>query len=110
MATDCILEKVTDKTRAVFMTHTRVSGLTEKLLAELEAHNIWLIEDVCDLTAAVSRKKGRNLRVMSNFSFYYAHHMSTIEGGMVCTNDDRLYQDLRMLRAHGMVRESSDQS
>ena len=35
--------------------------------------------------------------------------MSTIEGGMVCTNDDRLYQDLRMLRAHGMVRESSDQ-
>ena len=53
MATDCILEKVTDKTRAVFMTHAQgFHGLTEKLLAELEAHNIWLIEDVCNLTAA----------------------------------------------------------
>ena len=45
---------------------------------------------------------------MSNFSFYYAHHMSTIEGGMVCTNDDKVYQQLRMLRGHGMVRESTD--
>jgi CDP-6-deoxy-D-xylo-4-hexulose-3-dehydrase len=45
---------------------------------------------------------------MSNFSFYYAHHMSTIEGGMVCTNDSKVYQQLRMLRSHGMVRESTD--
>ena len=45
---------------------------------------------------------------MSNFSFYYAHHMSTIEGGMVCTDDPSVYQDVRMLRSHGMVRESDD--
>jgi CDP-6-deoxy-D-xylo-4-hexulose-3-dehydrase len=44
---------------------------------------------------------------MSNFSFYYAHHLSTIEGGMVCTNDADLYEDLRMLRSHGMVREAT---
>ena len=43
---------------------------------------------------------------MSNFSFYYAHHMSTIEGGMVCTDDPDLYETLRMFRSHGMVRES----
>ena len=43
---------------------------------------------------------------MSNFSFYYAHHMSTIEGGMICTNDSNLYEILRMLRSHGMVRET----
>ncbi len=43
---------------------------------------------------------------MSNFSFYYAHHMSTIEGGMVCTNDKKIYELLKMLRSHGMVRES----
>jgi CDP-6-deoxy-D-xylo-4-hexulose-3-dehydrase len=42
---------------------------------------------------------------MSNFSFYYAHHLTTIEGGMVCTNDPKLYQIIRMLRSHGMVRE-----
>jgi CDP-4-dehydro-6-deoxyglucose reductase, E1 len=45
--------------------------------------------------------------LMANFSFYYAHHMSTIEGGMVCTNDAGLYETVRMLRSHGMVRESS---
>ncbi len=44
---------------------------------------------------------------MSNFSFYYAHHLSTIEGGMVCTNDSELYQMVRMLRSHGMVREAT---
>jgi len=45
----------------------------------------------------------------SNFSFYYAHHMSTIEGGMLCTNDPDLYQTFRMLRSHGMVRESTSE-
>jgi len=45
---------------------------------------------------------------ISNFSFYYAHHMSTIEGGMVCTDDAEVYQQVRMLRSHGMVREADD--
>ena len=47
---------------------------------------------------------------MSNFSFYYAHHLSTIEGGMICTNNKKIYEVLRMLRSHGMAREVSDQS
>ena len=42
---------------------------------------------------------------MSNFSFYYAHHLSTIEGGMVCTNNEEIYEMLRMFRSHGLVRE-----
>ena len=42
-------------------------------------------------------------------SFYYAHHMSTIEGGMVCTDDENIYQELRMLRSHGMIRESNNE-
>jgi CDP-6-deoxy-D-xylo-4-hexulose-3-dehydrase len=46
---------------------------------------------------------------MSNFSFYFAHHLSTIEGGMVCTNDAACFETLRMLRSHGMVREMSRQ-
>ena len=44
--------------------------------------------------------------LMADFSFYYAHHMSTVEGGMICTNELRFYETLRMLRSHGMVRES----
>ena len=53
------------------------------------------------------RKLG-TLRLVSNFSFYYAHHLSTIEGGMVCTDDAGPLRDVRMLRAHGMVRELDD--
>ena len=45
----------------------------------------------------------------SNFSFYYAHHMSTIEGGVVCTDDEDFYQYARMIRSHGMLRECSEE-
>ena len=45
---------------------------------------------------------------MSNFSFYYAHHLTTIEGGMICTNDKKIYEIVKMLRSHGMLRESGN--
>jgi len=107
-----IMEKVTDKTRAVFITHILgLNGLTQELLDFLEKNNILLIEDVCESHGATF--KGKRLGSYghaSNFSFYYAHHMSTIEGGMVCTNNDEFYQALRMLRSHGMVRETTDEN
>ena len=105
-----ILSKITDKTRAVFLTHVQgFDGLTDELLAELKRRNIPLIEDVCESHGATHNgKRLGSLGWISNFSYYYAHHMSTIEGGMVCTNDHEVYQQVRMLRSHGMVREASD--
>jgi len=105
-----ILAKITDRTRAVFITHVQgFDGLTDELLAELKKRNIPLIEDVCESHGATHNgKRLGSFGWMSNFSFYYAHHMSTIEGGMVCTNDPEVYQQVRMLRSHGMVRESND--
>jgi CDP-6-deoxy-D-xylo-4-hexulose-3-dehydrase len=110
MATDAILEKVTERTRAVFLTHAQgFDALTDKLLAELKQRDIALIEDVCESHGATHNgQRVGSFGWMSNFSFYYAHHMSTIEGGMVCTDDDAVYQQLRMLRSHGMVRECND--
>lgn len=65
-----------------------------------------VIEDCCEsLGATRNGKKLGTLGLASNFSFYYAHHMSTIEGGMVCTDDQALYEQLRRLRSHGLVRE-----
>lgn len=105
-----VLTKTTDKTRAVFLTHVQgFDGLTDSLLGELKHRNIPLIEDVCESHGATHNgKKLGSFGWMSNFSFYYAHHMSTIEGGMICTNDSEVYQQVRMLRSHGMVREASD--
>ena len=68
--------------------------------------NIPLIEDVCESHGATYKgQKLGSYGLISNFSFYYAHHMSTIEGGMVCTNNKNIYEMIRMFRSHGMVRE-----
>ena len=106
-----ILSKITDKTRAVFLTHVQgFDGLTDELIDELRHRNIPLIEDVCESHGATHNgKRLGSLGWISNFSYYYAHHMSTIEGGMVCTNDPEVYQQARMLRSHGMVREANDE-
>ena len=110
MDTDKIIEKANENTRAVFLSHIQgFNGLTNKLLDFLRDKNIPLIEDVCESHGATHNgQRVGTFGLMSNFSFYYAHHMSTIEGGMVCTDDDQTYQTLRMLRSHGMVRETDD--
>jgi len=109
MDTGEVLDKLTSKTRAVFLTHILgYNALNQELLDGLDSRRIPLIEDVCESHGATFQ--GRNLGtfgLMSNFSFYYAHHMSTIEGGMVSTDDSDLYQTLRMLRSHGLVREAT---
>ena len=108
MNTKEVLRKVTPDTRAVFLTHILgYNALDRRLLDGLAERGIPLIEDACESHGATfeGRKLG-NFGLMSNFSFYYAHHMTTVEGGMVCTNDEELYEILRMLRGHGMVREA----
>lgn len=109
MDTDQVIKKLSPRTRAVFLTHILgYNALDQRLLDELKARKIPLIEDVCESHGA--KFNGRRLGTFglaSNFSFYYAHHLSTIEGGMICTDDETFYQSLRMLRSHGMVREVS---
>jgi CDP-4-dehydro-6-deoxyglucose reductase, E1 len=103
-----VLARITPRTKAVFLTHILgYDALTDEFLEALRRTGVPLIEDVCESHGATHA--GRRLGAFglaSNFSFYYAHHMSTIEGGMVCTDDDNLCQVLRMMRSHGMVRES----
>jgi CDP-6-deoxy-D-xylo-4-hexulose-3-dehydrase len=105
-----IIRKITKKTKAVFVTHAQgFNGLTKKLLAVLKKKKIILLEDVCESHGATfENKKLGSFGLISNFSFYYAHHMSTIEGGMICTDNKKVYQTVRMLRSHGMARESGN--
>jgi len=103
-----VLDAITPKTRAVFLTHVLgFNGLTDELIDGLKGKGIPLIEDVCESHGAVHKdKKVGTFGWASNFSFYYAHHMTTIEGGMVSTDDEDLYDMIRIMRSHGMVRES----
>ena len=111
MNNDQVIAKLNENTKAVFLTHAQgFNGLSEKLLQVLEEKKIPLLEDVCESHGAEFKgKKLGSFGLVSNFSFYFAHHMSTIEGGMVCTNDEKLYQVCRMLRSHGLVRETTNE-
>lgn len=102
---------ITDKTKAIFITHVLgINALTDELIQICKERNILLIEDVCESHGALHQdKKCGSIGFASNFSFYFAHHMSTIEGGMICTNDERFYEVCRALRSHGMIREMTNE-
>jgi CDP-4-dehydro-6-deoxyglucose reductase, E1 len=112
MDIDAVIAKMNSNTRAVFLTHVLgFNGLDDRLVAECKKRNILLIEDMCESHGATHKgAKLGSLGFASNFSYYFAHHMSTIEGGMVCTNDEKFYQTIRMLRSHGMIREMDSEA
>ena len=98
---------------AIFITHAQgLNALDQELIDYVQENNIFLIEDVCESHGVrlPNKKKAGAFGDLSCFSFYYAHHMSTIEGGMICTNSESFYQILRMLRSHGMLRESTNEA
>lgn len=105
-----VMKKINKKTLAVFITHAQgFNGLTKELLTELKKRKIHLIEDVCESHGAQhENKKLGTFGLMSNFSFYYAHHMTTIEGGMICTNDKKIFELSKIFRSHGMAREAKN--
>jgi CDP-4-dehydro-6-deoxyglucose reductase, E1 len=112
MSTNEILKKINPKTKAVFLTHVLgFNALSQNLIDVLKKKKIQLIEDVCESHGAFFKNKRLGCYgLISNFSFYYAHHLSTIEGGMVCTNNFKIYNHLLMLRSHGLLRETTDKN
>lgn len=73
-----------------------------------DAKKILLIEDNCESLGTVyTGEKLGNFGLASTFSFYVGHHMSTIEGGAVCTDSDTVATMLRLVRAHGWDRNLS---
>lgn len=107
-----VKKKINSNTLAVFITHAQgFNGLTKEFIKFLKDKKIILIEDVCESHGALlDKKKIGTFGLISNFSFYYAHHLSTIEGGMICTNNKRVYELARLLRSHGMARELNDKN
>lgn len=70
-----------------------------------DTRNIFFIEDNCEaLGTELSAGKAGNFGAMASFSFYVSHHISTIEGGMACTDNRELAEMLRIVRANGWDR------
>lgn len=72
-------------------------------------YRVQLVEDSCETVGSTYRGlKTGNFGLMSSFSLYFGHHISTIEGGVICTDNDKLYNFLLMARSHGWSRDLPD--
>ena len=94
--------------KAVFITHLIGLSAPVERIREIFPEAL-ILEDVCESHGVEDHngKKRGNNSIGSTFSFYFGHHMTTIEGGMVCTNNTELYELMRLKRSHGMAREGS---
>jgi CDP-6-deoxy-D-xylo-4-hexulose-3-dehydrase len=92
---------------------TNLLGLADdigEIQSFCEENNILLLEDNCEsLGSVVQGKKLGNFSLASTFSFFVGHHMSSIEGGAVCTDDQELDMQLKMVRSHGWDRHLTAQ-
>jgi len=100
------ISSIKEKIKVLFLTNLLgFSGHISQIRDYCEKKGILLIEDNCEsLGSIVDGKKLGNFGLVSTFSFFVGHHLSTIEGGMVCTDDSDLYNMLVMVRAHGWTR------
>lgn len=94
---------ITEKTKCVFLAHTLGNPFNiDAILSIVKKYNLWFIEDNCD--AFGSKYNGRYTGTfghLSTISFYPAHHVTTGEGGAICTNDSKLAQIVRSFRDWG---------
>ena len=107
---DLVKKRINKNTLAIFLTHAMgYMGLSKKFLKFIKDKKIHLVEDVCESHGAkLGNKKAGTFGIMSNFSFYYGHHMTTIEGGMISTNSKKIDRLAKMKRGHGLLRDSQD--
>tara|TARA_B100001115_G_C15837786_1_gene419256 strand:- start:1164 stop:2342 length:1179 start_codon:yes stop_codon:yes gene_type:complete len=101
------LEKaITSKTKLIFAVNVLGnSNEFEEINRMIEKKNIILLEDNCEsLGAKYKERYTGTFGLMGTNSFFFSHHISTMEGGMITTDDEELYQILLSLRAHGWTR------
>lgn len=94
---------VTPKTRCIFVAHTLGNPFEISAVMKLaKEHNLWVIEDNCDAFGSeYDRRKTGTFGHLSTISFYPAHHITTGEGGAICTNDQELAGIVRAFRDWG---------
>jgi len=103
---DALQNAVTDKTRLI-MTVNLLGNPNDfkRIKSIIGSRKITLIEDNCEsLGARFEGKQAGTFGVMGSYSSFYSHHISTMEGGLISTDDEELHHILLSLRAHGWTR------
>lgn len=104
--TDAIRDAITDKTKAIIPVHLLGNPANIKEIMEIaQEKDLFVIEDTCESHGAeVDGKKVGTFGDMSTFSFFFSHHITTIEGGMLVTNNEDYSELARALRVFGWAR------
>ena len=103
-----LIEKaITKKTKAIFAVNLLGNSCNYDEIKKISRkHSLYLIEDNCEsLGSKYKNKYTGTCGIMGSYSFFFSHHLQTIEGGMIVTNDLNLYEILVSLRAHGWTRD-----
>ena len=103
---DALAAAVTDKTRLIMAVNLLGNPNDFARIRNIIGHKkITLIEDNCEsMGAQFEGQQAGTFGVMGSFSSFFSHHISTMEGGLICTNDEELHHILLSLRAHGWTR------
>ena len=103
---NALKDAVTDRTRALMVVNLLGNPNDFDAIAQIiEGRNIVMIEDNCEsMGARLGGRQCGTFGVMGTFSTFFSHHISTMEGGVVVTDDEELYHVMLSLRAHGWTR------
>ena len=105
-----IKKAISPKTKIIFAVNLLGNPCEfDEIIRICKKNNIILIEDNCEsLGAKYQEKFTGTYGIMGSFSFFFSHHLQTMEGGMILTNDKNLYELCVSLRAHGWIRDLPD--
>ena len=100
-------KKISRKTKALMLVHALGNCEDmDKIVKICKENKLILIEDTCEaLGSAYKGKKLGTFGEFSSFSFYYSHHITSGEGGMICTKSKKYLNVIKTLRSHGWARE-----
>ena len=102
---------ITNRTKALFAVHLLGNPVNiDELMDFCNNNSLVFIEDCCEATGTMwNNQKVGTFGIASSFSFMFAHHMSTIEGGVICCNNELDDSIIKASRAHGWVREINEE-
>jgi CDP-6-deoxy-D-xylo-4-hexulose-3-dehydrase len=105
-----LADAISPRTRAIFPVHLLGNPIDMPALMDVAAeHDLFVIEDTCEsLGSTIAGRKVGSFGQFGTFSFYFSHHITTIEGGMLVTDDDDLADLARSMRAHGWTRDMTN--
>ena len=106
MQTDQLEKAWSPRTRAVFVVHLLGNPVDMEPVMEFARNrDLWVIEDTCEsLGTTIGDEQTGSIGHIGTYSFYFSHHITTIEGGMLVTDDARVADLARSMRAHGWTR------